>query len=277
MTKPLCLGAAIAVVVVTAAAHTSGGIQAPPSAKPTFEVASVKPNTSADSGASFGIRPGGQLVVRNNTLRNMIRNAFQVQNFQITGGPAWFDTLRFDITAKAPTANPTMEEFMAMTQALLVDRFKLVIRRESRDIPVYGPRLTRGTVDCAALAEAARRGSPPPAPRPDGGPQCGTRNTPGHMIASGVTMADLARNISNFAGRMTVDRTGLVGRFDLDLEYTPDQMPPPGAVPPDVPRPTLDGPSLFTAVQEQLGLKLDSQRAPADLLVIDSASEPMPD
>jgi uncharacterized protein (TIGR03435 family) len=90
-------------------------------------------------------------------------------------------------------------------------------------------------------------------------------------------MADLARNLSNFAGRMTVDKTGLTGAFDLELEYTPDRLPPDGSVGPGIPRPPVDGPSLFTAVQEQLGLKLDSQRGPVEVLVIDSAQHPMPD
>jgi len=90
-------------------------------------------------------------------------------------------------------------------------------------------------------------------------------------------MADLARNLSNFAGRMTVDKTGLAGAFDLELEYTPDQLPPDGTLPPGIPPPRLDGPSLFTAVQEQLGLKLDSQRGPVEVLVIDSAQQPLPD
>jgi uncharacterized protein (TIGR03435 family) len=97
------------------------------------------------------------------------------------------------------------------------------------------------------------------------------------VLAGGVTMDDLARNVSNFAGRMTLNRTGLQGRFDLELEFTPDQLPPEGTLPPGLPKPPVDGPSLFTAMQEQLGLKLDSQRGPVDVLVIDSADRPTPD
>ncbi len=90
-------------------------------------------------------------------------------------------------------------------------------------------------------------------------------------------MADFARNLSNFAGRIIVDKTGFAGAFDLDLEWTPDQLPPPGTLPQGIPGPPADGPSLFTAMQEQLGLRLDSQRGPVDMLVIDSAARPTPD
>ena len=120
-----------------------------------------------------------------------------------------------------------------MVQRLLADRFKLVVHRETRQSPIYalvlarsdgtrGPKLTPSTTDCAALAAAAARGAAPPAPpaNPNGRPLCGTRTLPGRILAGGVTMDDLARNVSNFAGRMTLNRTGLQGRFDLELEFT---------------------------------------------------------
>jgi len=255
---------------------------------PSFEVASVKPNTSAEAGASFGLRPGGQIEVRNNTLRNMVRNAYQLQNFQIVGGPDWFDRDRFDITAKAPDPNATPQQLLQMVQSLLADRFKLVVRRETREVAVYaltvaradgrlGPKLERSTTDCAAIVDAARRGAPPPEPRADGRPLCGTRASPGRVIAGGVTMSDLARNISNAAGRLVVDRTALAGAFDLELEFTQEIPPAAAQALPNLPAPPENGASLFTAVQEQLGLKLDPARAPADVVVIDSAARPDPD
>lgn len=280
------IGAGVGFAMV---AHASFNAQqaVPPERKPTFEVVSVKPNRSGEFGASFGVGPGGQLTVRNNTLRNMIRNAYQLQNFQIVGGPSWLDIDRFDVTAKPANPNATRDEIRSMVQTLLADRFRLVVHRETRELPIYalvvangdgrlGARLTRSTTDCAALADAARRGQPPPPPA-NGGPQCGTRNTPGRMIAGSVTMADLARNLSNFAGRFTVDKTGLLGSYNLDLEYRPDQLPPDGVLPPDVPPPPVDAPSLFTAVQEQLGLKLESRRGPVEVLVVDSGAQPLPD
>jgi len=255
---------------------------------PTFEVASVQPNKSADLGGSFRTRPGGQFAVTNNTLRNIIRNAYQLQDFQIVGGPDWLDRDRFDITAKTPTPEPTMPQVMAMVQALLAERFKFVAHRETREMPIYalvvarpdgvlGPRLSHSATDCGARAAAARNGAGVPPVAPDGRPLCGTRFTPGRVLAGGITMADLARNLSNAAGRVTVDTTGLAGGFDLELEFTPDQLPPEGTLPPGMPRPPVDGPSLFAALQEQLGLKLESQRGPVDVLVIDSVEPPSPD
>jgi uncharacterized protein (TIGR03435 family) len=175
-----------------------------------------------------------------------------------------------------------------MLQTLLADRFKLVIRREMRDTPVYalvlaradgrlGSGLRQSTVDCAAinaaLNAARQRGETPPAPA-DGRPLCGTRTGRGTVMTSGVAMADFARNLAPQTGRAVVDRTGLNGAFDIDLTWTPDQGPPG----PDGPvAPAGDGVSLFAAIQEQLGLKLDAQRAPVDTLVIDSASRPVED
>ena len=289
MTKTSPLRASILAALVTVWAPIGARSQAP-APGPAFEVASVKPNKSGELVGSIGGRPGGQVVVTNNTLRNIVRNAYQLQNFQIVGGPEWFDTERFDITAKAVDSNPTQQEFQSMVQRLLADRFKLVVHRETRQSPIYalvlarsdgtrGPKLTPSTTDCLALAAAAARGAtPPPAPpNPNGRPLCGTRTLPGRILAGGVTMDDLARNVSNFAGRMTLNRTGLQGRFDLELEFTPDQLPPEGTLPPGLPKPPVDGPSLFTAMQEQLGLKLDSQRGPVDVLVIDAADRPTPD
>lgn len=288
MTQQLALLAALATAL---AAWMPLGAQTPV-APLTFEVSSVKRNMSAEQGGSFGARPGGQLVVRNNTLRNIVRNAYQLQNFQIVtvaGTPDWFDRDRFDITATSPKPDPSIDEFRGMVQALLAERFGLRVHRETREMPIYalvlakpdgtwGSQLTRSTTDCAAMAAAARRGAPPPPPTAiTERPPCGTRSLPGQMLAGGVTMADLARNVSNFAGRMTIDKTGLAGAFDFTLEYTPDQLPPEGSLPAGMPPPPANGPSLFTAMQEQLGLKLDSQRGPVDVLVIDAAQQPTPD
>ena len=270
----------IGIGVVTALVVTVGA------QGPTFDVASVKPNVSGEVGGGFNMRPGWQLVITNNSLRNIVRNAWGLQNFQIVGGPDWFDRDRFDITAK-PGAEPrSREEFFQMIQSLLADRFKLRVHFETREIPIYalvpvrpgevGPKLSTAMTDCGAVAAAARQGGGPPPPVGER-PLCGTRTTPGRMTAGAVNMESLARNLSNFAGRIVVDRTGLAGVYDLDLEWLPDQLPPPGSLPAGLPPPPSDAPSLFTAVQEQLGLRLDSQRGPVEVLVIDSAERPTPD
>ena len=249
-------------------------------AAPAFDAASVKRNITGDTNGSFGVRPGGVLVVVNNSLRNIVRNTYGVQNYQIVGGPEWFDTDRFDITAKAPGDAPP-DQLLLMMRALLADRFMLRAHMDRRETPVYalsmarpdkrlGPTIRRSAVDClaqvAAAVAAAREGRPPAAPGA-GTPRCGTRSLPGTMTAVGVTMADLARNLSNPAGRAIVDKTGLTGAWDLELSYAPDS---PGAAPPVA----VDAPSLFTALQEQLGLKLEAQTAPIEVLVIDGADRP---
>jgi uncharacterized protein (TIGR03435 family) len=259
-------------------------------ASPAFEVASIKKNVSVSDSASVRAQPGGRLSVTNNSLRNIIRNAWGVQNFQIVGGPDWMNTDRWDIVAKAE-GDPTPPQMLLMLRTLLAERFKLIVHNETRETPIYalvllrsdgrpGPQLRPSSVDCAAVAAAVRaRGGAPPPPAPGGRPACGTRTTRGSMMTTATTMADLARNLSPFAGRSVVDKTGLAGNFDLDLTWTPDpQGAPPAGGSPDVTRPAADdSASLFTAVQEQLGLKLDSQRGPIEFLVIDSAERPTED
>jgi uncharacterized protein (TIGR03435 family) len=255
--------------------------------RPSFEAASIKRNVSGSDNAFVRAQPGGRLSVGNNSLWNIIRNAYRLQGFQIVGGPDWITTERWDIVAKGE-GDPAPPQLLVMLQNLLADRFKLVVRREMRDSPIYalilarpdgrlGPQLHASSTDCAALMEAARASGNTRLPAPaGGGPVCGTRTNRGIMETSATTMADLARNLSGIAGRSIVDKTGLTGNFDLKLTWTPETPAgPPGAA--------SGGPaaedtvSLFTAIQEQLGLKLDAQRGPVDVLVIDSAERPVED
>jgi bla regulator protein blaR1 len=256
---------------------------------PSFEAASVKRNTSGEQRASFGPR-GSQLVVVNNNLFNIIRNAWGIQGNQILGGPDWVrsDGERFDITAKVPEgAKPA--QMLLMMQALLADRFKLKVHRETREVPVYalvmarpdrkiGPQMAPAAFDCTALRAAIERGERPTPPTPNGDrPACGARTVPGRFLVGGYPIADFARNLSGFlGGRPVIDRTGLTGIYDLELTWTPeappagrDGTPPPGVDP--------NGPSVFTAVQEQLGLRLEATTGPVEVLVIDSADRPTPD
>jgi uncharacterized protein (TIGR03435 family) len=132
-------------------------------------------------------------------------------------------------------------------------------------------------VDCAALFAAAKTKGEAPLPTTNGRPTCGTRTARGSMMTTGVAMSDFARNLGPFTGRPVVDKTGLTGVYDFDLTWTPEEAPPgPGgtlAPPP----PSSDSGSLYTAVQEQLGLKLDAQRGPVDVLLIDSVERPVQD
>jgi uncharacterized protein (TIGR03435 family) len=168
---------------------------------------------------------------------------------------------------------------------MLADRFRLTVHNETRQLPVYalvvarrdrrlGPQLHKVEIDCAAEYENAR-GRVPPEP---GKAACGgfTGRGPGRMTGHAVTMSMLATSFPGSVGRIVVDRTGLGGVFDLDLTWLPEQMPQRAEPPSNAPLPA-DGPSIFTAVQEQLGLKLDSQRSPVDVLVIDRAEHPTQD
>jgi len=266
-------------------------------APPAFEVASVKPNNSGDGRVLFANQPGGRFTATNVTLKLLIRNAYQLQDFQIIGGPNWIASDHFDIVAKAeeglppeaPNPNRTgPSRIQLMIRALLAERFQLVSHTENRELPIYalvlarsdgklGPELRKSEVDCAAMFAARGRSGmpPPPAPPQPGEPMpCGFRIGFGNMSIGGAPMSQIANAMGNFLGRTVTDKTGLTGNYDANLTWTPDQMPqrPPGA--PEPPPIDPNGPSIFTAVQEQLGLKLDSQKGPVTVLVIDRAERP---
>jgi uncharacterized protein (TIGR03435 family) len=272
--------------------------QTPATDAPSFEVASVKPNTSGDGFVRVG-GPPGRFSATNVPLRMLIQMAYQVQPFQLEGGPGWIGTDRFDIVAKvggdvpAPPGPGVPGPVQLMTRTLLADRFKLVVHRETKEQAIYalvlaradgklGPQLKPSTADCAAVAAARGRSGPPPAlPAPGVRPQCGMMVRPGGLSVGGLSIAQFATNLSGNVQRVVVDRTGLTGAFDVDLTWTPDQIPqgrgnlPPGA--PALPPIDPNGPSLFTAIQEQLGLKLEPTKGPVDVLVIDRAAKPTDD
>jgi len=269
-------------------------------AAPRFEVASVKPNTSGDGRVMIGMQPGGRYTATNVPLRLLIRNAYQLQDFQLVEAPGWIGSERFDIVAKAagdPAPSPpgTPGPLQLMVRALLEERFNLVVHHETREMPIYalvmarddraaGPNLRPAAVDCQArFAEARGRrgGGPPSFPAPGEPMACGMRIGPGRMEGGGFPLSQLATTLSPFVERIVIDRTDLPGEFDLTLIWTPDRgqlppgPPPPGA--PAFPPVDPDGPSIFTALQEQLGLKLEADRGPVEVLVIDQVERPTPD
>ena len=301
MRKALVFLAALGTIVIAGAAPSSwvAAQAAPPS--PQFEVASIKPNKSGPGPQRIGFQPGGRFTAVNVPVRDLISLAYgqsqPLPNFQIIGGPGWVASDRFDITAKAegdfqpgPAGPP--QQIPQMIRALLADRFKLVAHEETRDQPIYvlrldrqdgklGPQLRPSTVDCAAL-RGANRGAPPPGPPEFGkAPPCGAMMAPGRMMSGGTPIAMLANSLSRLVSRVVVDQTGLTGNYEATLEFTPDQsqLPPGGLgnLPPGVPAPPVDGPSLFTALREQLGLKLDSDHGRVRVLIIDSIEPPTPD
>ena len=282
--------------------HTQA--QAPPTndLALTFEVASVKANKSGDNRTMIGGQPGGRFNVTNAALRQVILLAYQIQPFQLIGAPNWINDERFDIVAKAPAGTPMVGPagggapgpMQFMLRNLLADRFKLKTHTETREMPMYalvvaradgklGPKMKQASVDCAAL-RGRGPGGPPAPPAPGERPQCGMMMGIGSVAAGGVSMTQLAQLLSQRVGRTVVDKTGLTGFYEFNLDFTPDQMPPAGApgpvAPPGAPPlPPVDpnGPSIYTALQEQLGLKLDAQRGPVEVTIVDSIDHPTED
>jgi uncharacterized protein (TIGR03435 family) len=289
------VAAAVALVTISAIAS---GARAQESA-PAFEVASVKPNKSGDQRIMFGVQPGGRFTATNTTVQELIRQAYDIQfPGQLEGGPDWIRSERFDVLAKAPegTADLTRDIVSPMLQSLLADRFMLTIRRERREMATYdlllarddgtlGDRITVSTADCAPRGRgpgargAAPSGPPPGPPAPGSPPSCGMFMGLGRVSAGNVTMAEVARMLSPRMNRIVTDKTGLTGPYQFEIEFTPEQMPnvPPGGLPPGIEPPPSDGPSLFTALQEQLGLKLESSRAQVDVFVIERIERPTED
>ena len=256
-----------------------------------FEVASVKPNKTGDGRVMVGMQPGGRFNATNVPLRLLLRQAFNVQDFQIVGGPDWIASDRFDVVAKAPDGVPFSADVMRpMLRSLLTERFKLAFHNETRDMPIYallkarpdgklGTGLTPATVDCAAAGR--RGGGPPPAPpQPGQKLECGMMIGPGRLNAGGMPMSNLATALAPQVGRIVIDKTELTGNYDFELTYAPEALGGGGA-PPLVngnPIPVdPNAPNLFTALQEQLGLRLDSQRGPVDVVVIDRLEQPVAD
>jgi uncharacterized protein (TIGR03435 family) len=258
----------------------------------TFEVASVKPNKSGDQRVMIQMPPNGRYSATNVAVRMLLRQAFDVQEFQIVGGPDWLASDRFDIVAKPPEGMIGPEQIRPMLRALLADRFKLVAHNETREMPIYslvlaradgrlGPKLSAAKVDCDARLAAARRGGPPPAfPAPGQPVECGFMMAPGTMNVGGMPMLELGRALSPMLGRIVVDKTGLKGRYDFQMTFAPEGRgfgPGPGPGPAEPPPVDPNMPSLFTALQEQLGLKLESERGPVDVVVIDRVEQPSED
>jgi uncharacterized protein (TIGR03435 family) len=225
-----------------------------------FDVASIKASKGGN-GTSLLTDPAGKFTAENATLRAIITFAFGIRNFQISGGPSWLDSDRFDIVAK-PEARSNPAQVPQMVQSLLADRFKLKFHRETKEMP--------------ALALVVGKNGPklkPTKPEDDAArPNRGFQGGRGQLTALGADMASLATRLSAIVGRPVIDRTALTGRFDFKLQWTPDnavQMRSPDEPVPD----SEHGPSIFTAVQ-QLGLKLESQKAPVEIIVIDSVEKP---
>jgi uncharacterized protein (TIGR03435 family) len=284
LTLGLCLAAAVPLVA-----------QEP--AKEQFEVATIKMNRSGELRQFIQRQPGGRVTVTNMPVRQLITFAYQLAPFQLIGGPSWMASDRFDMVAKLegdpafgpPGSGP--DPIMRAMQTLLADRFQLKLRRETREMDIYAlvvakpggapvAGLKKSEIDCAEMARA-RRGQPPPQGPPPipagGGPiPCSIMGTPGLIRFSGFPISQITTMLGAMTGRMVVDRTGLTGNWEFVLTFAAEQrgQPPPGV---DLPPVDPGAPSIFTALQEQLGLKLDATKGPVDVTIVDSIEHPTED
>ncbi len=237
-------------------------------AQDSFEVASVKRNTSLANNSLLRVLPGGRLTATNFNVRQLILFAWQLAPFQVTGGPAWMSSDGYDIIAKLE-GNPQpvepgtgrVDPRQMAVRNLLAERFKLKTHRETREMDIY------------ALVMAKPGGAPGPTLKPTvkdcgGGADCGISGGNGRLRFAGLNSTMIAQSFTQLAGRMVVDRTGLSGQWDFELTFTSQVRA--DAANPDVP-------DFFTAIQEQLGLKLESTKGPVEMFVIDSVERPTED
>jgi len=218
-----------------------------------FEVASVKPGAPIPFGDNININLGtvrnGMLTLTNATLNDCLRFAYEITSDQQIAGPDWMHdkSQRYDIIAKALPETPRTE-MLSMLQALLTERFQIRMHREPRELNYY------------AFVPAKKGVKIEPSKEGGAGPN--ERNGGGHIIRRQISMTMLATLLARFELHgIVLDQTGLKGTYSVDLEWTPANAPADAA----------PGPSLFTAVQEQLGLRLEARKGPVEVMVIDSA------
>jgi len=237
----------------------------PADADPGFEVATVKPTAPGTQGRLYGFR-GRQLTTLNTTASNLITFGYGVHARQILNGPEWIEQDAYDVAGTPDVEGaPNQQQMRLMIQKLLADRFKLQLHRDKRELPAYaitlarsGPKLTRSASDPSGLPSLLFRG--------------------GMLPARNASMAEFAAVMqSAVMDRPVVDRTGLAGKYDFTLTWTPDdsQFRSFGTRPPAPENPSVPG--LFTAIEEQLGLRMESTRAAVEVLLIDRIEKPTPD
>lgn len=263
-------GGSAPLTLARATKETAWALPAPPrsmaaDAPTTFEVVSIRPSNPDAPGKLFTVK-GRQVLTINTTLADLITMAYNIHTRQIAGGPAWMESDKFDVTGQPQAEGvPSTEQLRALIRSMLTDRFKLTVHTEKKELPAYaivvgnnGPKLTRNDTNPNGLPALLFKGL-------------------GMLPAVNATMDDFARVMQQAVlDRPVVNRTGLQGRYDFTLNWTPDesQFRSMGV---RVPPPAPDGsgpPGLFTAIQEQLGLKLESTNAPVDVIVIDSVEKP---
>ena len=272
--------------VIVLAVAVTGALMAQTEARPQFEVASIKPAAPDARGMFVRMNPGGRVDITNMTLKDLIIMAWRIQPNQLSGGPPWLGSARFDISAKSENT-PKQGDLQLMLQSLMEDRFQFKIHRETKELSLYalvlarkdgklGPALKETTESSCTQPDPTKPlppldpGKPPPR-------YCGNMMMQQRRLtAIGVPVDRLVPSLARMLGRTVIDKTGLTGRYDITLEWSQDEAPAVQTAS-DSPLPAATeapGPSIFTALQEQLGLKLDSQKGPVEVIVIDRAEKP---
>jgi uncharacterized protein (TIGR03435 family) len=260
---------------VIAMALAVGAVQSQEVApRPKFEVVSIKPNASGDFSAtinSFSRR----FEAKNVWLRYLIQFAWNIKDFQLSGGPGWAASDRYNVEATAD-GDATEKQQRLMVQALLEDRFQLKLHREARDSRAYTLVAAKGGIKL----QASKAGSCEERKSDTAGPKVCGKFTMSQQSVDGtdITMEAFETALSQTLQQPVTDQTGFTGTFDVHVEWAADQSTPgilaPDLVPPDAGAADANGKSIFTVLQEQLGLKLESAKAPAEFLVIDRLERP---
>jgi uncharacterized protein (TIGR03435 family) len=236
-----------------------------PAVRTEFEVASIKRNVSGDLGSRF-MPSVGRLSVINMTFKDLVATAYQVRDFQISGGPGWINSERFDNDAKTDGSTAAKQMAEPMLQALLEDRFKLKVHRETKELPIYMLTVAKSGLKIQPAKEGSCVTPEPGKPAAPGQRQsafCGFHVMGrGRYDATHTSVPALATDLSSLLSRTVVDNTALAEAFDIHLRFAPEDAA------------DSTNPSIFTAVQEQLGLRLESGKGPVEVLVIDQVERP---
>jgi uncharacterized protein (TIGR03435 family) len=250
---------------------------------PAYEVASIKTDKSGTDLTMLRTTPVG-FSASNIVLKTLIAQAYGVEDYQVFGAPGWVGSARFDIEAKVSSSDTdalhdlSPDQRRLMLQPLLAERFQLKVHTEARNLPLLALVVAKGG---PKLQEAKPGDTYPNGIKGfDGQGGAGLMHMgPGGLTGQGLPISSLARILSQQLGNTVEDKTGLTGKYDFTLQWTPDRntspmSPEPGQQGPAASSTDSSGPSIFTAIQEQLGLKLESQKGPVEVLVIDHVETP---
>ncbi len=246
-----------------------------------FDVVSIKPGDPTAQMVHIGISQSGSFEAKGVDLKTLIAMAYDVRGFQISGGPGWTGIDRYDIVTKDMAGGPSEETLKNMNDAqrnefrdrlmgkvrlLIEDRFQLKIHKESKELTVYALVVAKGGTRLETAVDDGSHDGGLNAGRADDGKTA--------IVGKNLQIPNLVRFLASQVGRDVLDQTGLTGKYNFKFSFSPDLNRSPDIATPDAPRADTSGPSIFTALQEQLGLRLDTQKAPVEIIVIDSVQKP---